>query len=808
MVILLVASSVSISSVLTIQTNVRESIQEHARGSYDILIRPAEAATSVEKTLGKVEENYLNYGAGGISLEEWEKIKALSEVDIAAPVISLGYFTGENKSLALDYPSKSSYISGYFETYDGVNHYEVEDTFGVYYMLEQEGYPENGFDFLKRLGVGFTGEGMSPEFDIPITYDLTVGVDVEEEQRLTGIDLSALNNEIPHQMAMAFESLNVEREIRLIYLEDSFSPLKLQVNVKDLNWGTQDTINLKESLNLSENEPLFLSERFEGLMEELEMDYLSDDKYTFDMSKYITPFLYNPLIVDYDHTVKTSDNFSSSLGESSHFYKINPIDYMINSDGTLTVKQVGEHLGVPTYRDMNFQGVSVATVAGTDKTIPFILFPVGSFTTVEYQNTLSSSPLGIYQQAPTITLDEEQPLHETLTPGSFISSPAKGIMSLEDAAYIKGDSPIDAIRVRVSDIKEYDDEAIAKIEEALIKISQIGNFQMDVVAGASISKMAIDVEGIGMVSQPWTSLGAAAEIADGWNGTNILVTGLFFLIGLLYPLNNAFFRNRTSIEDKKIISDLGWKPSHIRKLYFMESAIILVLAALGTSLALIILYTYGYVHIMSFPYVLLSIIIALVVTWLINRFQNSSSTNKTESPKFKTLWLRSLYYFRHLIVFSFLQIVLLTVIITFIPVNLYQTILATGDTNLGEYINATVLVFVIIIFLAALILTTATLSETISSTLHIRKDEVITLKDIGWKIKDVRGILVKETMVWMMIAVICGFVISLTMTLMFYPNMSANVVFIKIICSLSFSILCFIMIYILMTRRLKSYGTT
>ncbi len=99
-----VTAPLTISALFDIQSHVDDNIKQYARGSYDLLIRPAGSQTAIEESLGKIEENYLNFGDGGISLEEWEEMKKLDDVEIAAPVISLGYFTGEDKTISLAIP--------------------------------------------------------------------------------------------------------------------------------------------------------------------------------------------------------------------------------------------------------------------------------------------------------------------------------------------------------------------------------------------------------------------------------------------------------------------------------------------------------------------------------------------------------------------------------------------------------------------------------------------------------------------------------------------------------------------------------
>lgn len=283
----------TLSNLFDIKTEVESNIQEYARGSYDILIRPLGSKTNIEAELGKVQENYLTHGEGGITLDEWEKIKNIEDVSIAAPVISLGHFTGEDKTFSLEHPSESSYYELDFITSDGVNNYTLSDEGGFFYMLEQDNYVE-GFDFYNGNELSFLEEGMKPEFSIPNTYHFTVGVDQEEEEKLTGIDLSDLNNAIPDRLAQ-FDRAN--RNIPIIYLTDAYIPLKGNAKVSSLDWNSQKTIDLKEAFSIEPEKPFFLSDQFSTLPNILsDVDRISLNEFEIPLYEFMKPFSYEPFM--------------------------------------------------------------------------------------------------------------------------------------------------------------------------------------------------------------------------------------------------------------------------------------------------------------------------------------------------------------------------------------------------------------------------------------------------------------------------------------------------------------------------------
>ncbi|HBJ01294.1 MAG TPA: hypothetical protein DDY89_11530, partial [Lysinibacillus sp.] len=115
---------------------VENSIAEHGRGTYDILIRPSSSRSNIEKKVGMVEENYIGDSKGGISLKEWEKIKQNPSIEVAAPVASIGYFSG--KKLTVEFPKLDDPTRYTFQFYttDGQKEYPISKTQNLVYFEE------------------------------------------------------------------------------------------------------------------------------------------------------------------------------------------------------------------------------------------------------------------------------------------------------------------------------------------------------------------------------------------------------------------------------------------------------------------------------------------------------------------------------------------------------------------------------------------------------------------------------------------------------------------------------------------------
>jgi hypothetical protein len=79
------------SAVTTSELRVRGTVEENFRPAYDVLVRPRGSFTPLEKEEGLVRANYLSGIFGGISRAQYERIRAMDGVEVAAPIANLGY---------------------------------------------------------------------------------------------------------------------------------------------------------------------------------------------------------------------------------------------------------------------------------------------------------------------------------------------------------------------------------------------------------------------------------------------------------------------------------------------------------------------------------------------------------------------------------------------------------------------------------------------------------------------------------------------------------------------------------------------
>ncbi len=77
----------------TSQLQVTGEVKRNTRAAYDILVRPQGARTPLEAEQRLVRPNYLSGGFGGITTAQWEQVRTMAGIEVAAPIAMIGHAT-------------------------------------------------------------------------------------------------------------------------------------------------------------------------------------------------------------------------------------------------------------------------------------------------------------------------------------------------------------------------------------------------------------------------------------------------------------------------------------------------------------------------------------------------------------------------------------------------------------------------------------------------------------------------------------------------------------------------------------------
>jgi putative ABC transport system permease protein len=793
LVIILVMFPILLSSMRQSTTIINQNIEKYSRGSYDILVRPKDSANLIEKKLSLVEENYSHYYKTGISLDEWKQIKTNKDIEIAAPIASIGYFTGSTKSFSVPFPNYSTKFTLQFYTSDGINIHRLSQDQVVYYLKSDKGEADTVVNNPELINPN--QPETPPSFLIPNTYHFVVAIDPESEKKLTGINFDPLlyNSKPPNSIAGVDKNTQM---INIMKNENTMQPLTAKITTEKIN--NVDMKKIKEEHKI--NSFAEYSNNQTGYKDLIKMlnTHLSSKKllYETDFSKVLSPFEYKPIFISPDGIAKEGEKISFFMDSrmSTKYYRLSNIDYHLNNEKDLiNVTRRGYENNVPIYRDLESKSGPMWAL----ERIPYLLNIVGSFNIKENQNQLASSPLGIYNISQ--SFKDEQRMYPTIFPGSFIASPAEGIMNIKFAELLKNEQPINAIRIKVKGIKKYDEAAREKIKKVANELALKG-YRVDIVAGASIKKVKLDVEDLGEVTENWTSLGAAVKILKNWNKTSIILSFSFFILSLIFIINRFYFRSISSRDLIETLTILNWEQNKVRKMFSLEWLILNVSAWILSTILLIIIYLFVLKDTKIFIFENVFFILIIIISLLNIRLIVSDHLFTYDfHTKLKKVYLQNLIYYRKLIFPSFIQLVVTSFSIVYVGLQIFLTFLQNSDTTLGNFTNNSVKGIQISIIISMVMITIFTLFDYLLALLIIRKNEIKTLFAIGWELKHISNLMTKESLYWSFIATLIGSISSVSFFI--YINQTFNGWF------LLFVLNCFVItfIVILIVRMILNF---
>jgi hypothetical protein len=133
-----VSFTLLLSATRTSELTVRQIVAESFRPAYDILVRPKDSFSQMETRRGLVRQNYLSGIYGGITQEQWERVKSLPGVEVAAPIANIGYIMPFQRIPITidDYLNADAHqiyrVSAAWQAHEGLSEYPAPDHY-IYY---------------------------------------------------------------------------------------------------------------------------------------------------------------------------------------------------------------------------------------------------------------------------------------------------------------------------------------------------------------------------------------------------------------------------------------------------------------------------------------------------------------------------------------------------------------------------------------------------------------------------------------------------------------------------------------------------
>jgi hypothetical protein len=635
----------SASSEMTVTAD--RALSRYWRTTYDILVRPPDAVTEIERRYGLLEANHLSGTPGGINIEQYERIREIPEVEVAAPVAMLGYLRRAPPVVGIQDPLADGIyrVSVVATIWDGYR--LLPATSGPYYgeyFQDRSGAQEIWYESsrLKLVPLG-TADVWGLMVQTPYFEDkaLLVAVDPEQEARLLHLD----------QMIVDGDYLPADAPVLLNRWDDPILPLLL--NVHDY---VSETLTIRiEQVDALDGEPTLLDglkaiagpEEIEAAPRQVVWEetlpvrqvwrtlwpllYIShgEAEASFPWMRVFTGHIYAPAPVRY----RVLQNPPVALPEGLLVLEAVSI-------GTTPTEQRHEQEGVhppdgfTEIRDlMRWKRSPELRFRHLEpqQQVRFEPYVKGVFEVDALKALGGASPNQVPLETyfpPLVTLkyDEagravEPPatLRPSLNAEGYLVSPPDMLITLdaarhlltkaciewvsvEGASYLASQytdecSParedlISAIRVRVGGVSELTPQAQIRVEEVAQRIVELTGLHVDIMVGSSPQPVLVhipgygDVPGIGYVEEMWVKKGVNTRLSTGMNRADLLLLSVMLIVCLLFLFSANYVSVLGRLPECGVVRALGWRRRTLFGLLLGETLLLgLFSGALGALVA-------------------------------------------------------------------------------------------------------------------------------------------------------------------------------------------------------------------------------
>ena len=548
------------SASQTIVVSVDQDISQYWRTNYDILVRPGGARSPVEEKYGLVEANHLSGIWGGITFEQYEAIKSIPDVEVAAPIAMIGYVGGWAQGDEIPFPPFPG-VYAFYQTAtvdDGSRTYTPPEFPGRWYYYfdrnPQEPPANLTVPYDQLIGELYVNDIHRTVGGVFSFYILMAGIDPPQEAALIGLDRTLLEG----QYLTGDESLASQFEV--VWINPPFDPSEALINIPVL-------INVTTYINIShyaELKRVTLPPDVTTLEEILArggIDYLdglpsetvavatsdSQAMYQRMIESILSQSIYFggvgtssiPSALVYREAAPFSGHSGlvleiqlpeDSSGQAEIHYR-RPLEGKFNADFIWEIKGIFDIEGLPKPADLS--RVPLETY----------LPPVAILRYDEQGNPV----------------EPPRELRPTLNPAGYIQPPPMMLTTMEAARALRGEAAISAIRVRVGGIDQLTPEAHRKIEAVAIEIARTTGLTVDIMVGSSPTRVLVHVPGIGYVEEQWIQKGINLTYRLVMHrGSWLLLMTLFVAVGL-FSLDMAWAEVAARRRVIALQKALGWR---------------------------------------------------------------------------------------------------------------------------------------------------------------------------------------------------------------------------------------------------------
>jgi hypothetical protein len=770
-----------------------DELNKRWKSSYHIVVRSPDAR-SVTEDKNLLEPNYLSGLSGGISLDQWNKIKDLEEVEVAAPIAMMGYVLNDT-------------------TLQEVNYTEP----GIYRMTMIEKMNTGAETVIDEASTYFTvgpwepTEGQGQEYGASVmrgpreltygTHVLLAGIDPEAEAALVGLNNAIIDTEtsgyftdwdLPNKYLIDEERNIVETQIPIIVSNQEFAEGEISYSFEKLDIPFEaDPITTMEQVK-----------------ENGGADYLSTidgeklDEFIFttkEAHKQIVKQIVNPTYETGEYK-STDNNFgwiwlkptsvnyrevTSPYGDRWPFtYEVEP--FMVK-DSPLPIDHAYRPVSLFSKDSSGWPRVKMD--------------PIGVFDPSKLaisKDPLTELPMETYfpSRAMWVLDKDEEPINPPTemkplnNPYGFLTKPPLMLTTIDAAAEVLGDEVISAIRIKVDGVEELNEESEIILQSVAKKIEEKTGLITDITLGSSPQPALTHIPGIGeddsigWIEQPWIKIGSSfsifAESKVGMSG----VIGSVIIVAIVYVFSSNIIMMYARKKEFAVLLSVGWRPNQLMKLLFVEASLVGLFVTIMSWFILGLIYVIYDVETSLVRILLIGLfglaiyLLGALIPGLLVRKISPYETIKTGEIAKQKRFLRT----KTVLSMSFNNILtkwkrsILSIIAIALPTSLlifflFITLRLRGvmyTTRLGDFVAMEVGPMHYIAMGVAISIAILTTAEIIWQNVSERQPELAVLKALGWQNKTVRKMVWFEGALCGLFAGIIGIALAFMMIWFMY----------------------------------------
>lgn len=614
------AFCVLFSSATTQRLQTTQTVADNFRGSYDIVVRPSGARTSLEADKGLLRPNYLAGAGGGISLQAWRDVQALPGTEVAAPVAMVGIITPEEARQTVD-------ISDAVADSDRVLlRYRIEVTTrqGTFAHPGQSGYAYVGRDVQgSQAAPRYTPGAESPcpprvmpntpsqkaLVTAPFSFCVPRAGDGKPQTAEFGVApwpylVAAID---PAAEAALLNLDGAVTEGRYLTAEDDLVPEQREGNVitaprtiPALISREQPPLDFQGTVHLERLPPEALPLYREAVGR--------PDAGALDRALGHIPGTALP-----DRVVSAADVWASTAAQRptaqsyhhsaavSAARRVLPGDVrgVVEADGSLRVEGVEPgrmpYVAPATSMDDALRPLRIREFSAA-------LLPVGAFDPshlTEAGPGASVLPLETYRMQEVLPADDATRavigprLGWDLNIRGYLQQPPTLLIPLAALADITdmGSAPISAIRVRAKGVTGMDPVSRERIRALAEDIQRTTGLDVDITAGTSLARQTVHLPATSHgtpalnLTELWSKKGVAVEIVDAIDVKSAVLLGLIIVSGIFAVAISATASVAARRRELAILAAVGWRRRRLLGMILLQFAVLAVTAGLMGAVA-------------------------------------------------------------------------------------------------------------------------------------------------------------------------------------------------------------------------------